>query len=183
MKLHFLGGVLGAIGGAIGKTAGAVGKALSGPGKAGASVAKAAAKAPVKLGEGAKAITSPARDKLAAQAGKVGKGGGMAKLQALSKGSRGGTTDAPPKKTFAEKYGPPPALPTFTPDYGIQAQPSVPQSKAPLQLRGMNPVGGNPLHYHTHKAGEKVPKSSTPKMGVIGSGKRSSKSTCHYKSK
>lgn len=195
MKLHFLGGILGAIGGAIGKTAGAAAKGVAGAVKgaagAGKGAAKTAAKPAVKLGQGAKAITSPARDALAKQASNVGKkgsskGGASARLEALSKNRKSGDTDtdADKPKTFTEKYGPAPPLPTFTPDYGVQAQPSMPQGRsAPLQLRGMAPVGGNPLHYHTHKAGEKVPKSSTPKMGVIGSGKRSSKSTCHYRSK
>ena len=97
------------------------------------------------------------------------------------------TTPVPKKPTLWERLEetPAPDLPGFTPDYGVQAAPTQVTGVGLRSLIGMKqgssiaPVGGNPLHYQTHKAGQKVPKSGTSKL----SSKRASKSTCHYKGK
>lgn len=107
-------------------------------------------------------------------------------LKAKSGDQAGETTETQQKEKWYEKPVTP--LPEFAPDYGFGMQGRTAPEGGGLRtpLKGMKPgssimpIGGNPLHYHTHKAGQNVPKSSTSK---IGSGKRCTKSTLHHGSK
>lgn len=216
MTLHFLGGLLGAIGGGLGKIAGGAAKAVAGGAKkmvgAGSKIAKAPA-LPKKAIGAARGVGGAGPRSLAgtlpSKPSFVGKGmgprgfatkapvkGGVGKKGTPSKGGKvaqAKASDQAPTTQKKEsvwdklKKSPAPALPQFTPDYGVQAAAITPQAKGLRPLKGMKEgtalVGGNPLHYHTHKEGGKAPKSETPKLGKVGTGKRSSKATLHYRSK
>jgi len=194
-----LGGILGG----LGKIGGVMGKAVGAGAKAGANAgAKAGAKAKpsstnVKTFAGGRIAPSAMKPSIKPTSdggrdysdikpkGKSSPKGKSKFEEANADRNNPSTTDDDKKEKKDWRDIPAPDLPGFTPDYGVQAAPTQVTGVGLRSLIGMKqgssiaPVGGNPLHYQTHKAGQKVPKSGTSKL----SSKRNSKSTCHYKGK